>query len=199
MTYNPVTDFMALVRLTAGAASVAKMPGLDYVVAAMARANMFSLHVSQTAPIVNQESTVWLKPSLPSWVAEGVVYLWDGSGYAVATAELWGVLFGLVGREVFQSTAISSAVVGVNTTLFAIQRTNPVSTVISLPSVASKRGALKLVDWSINVVEHQITLEPNGADTIMQAADWQLFSTPDQMAGLTLYPSTDLDGWVIAP
>ena len=199
MTYNPVTDFMALIRLTAGVASVAKMPGLDYVVAAMARANMFSLHVSQTQPIVNQESTVWLKPSVPTWVAEGVVYLWNGAAYVPATAELWGVLFGLVGREVFQSTAISSAIVGVNTTLFAVQRTNPVSTIISLPSVASKRGPLKLVDWSINVVEHQITLEPNGADTIMQAADWNLFSTPDQMAGLTLYPSTDLDGWVIAP
>ena len=68
MSYNPATDFIALLRLTAGGVRSEQMPGLDYVVAALARIGLFSLSVGQTAPTVNQATTVWLQPrNLRGW------------------------------------------------------------------------------------------------------------------------------------
>ena len=77
MSYNPATDFIALLRLTGGGVRSERMPGLDYVVAALARIGLFSLSVGQTAPTVNQATTVWLQPSQPSWLAEGTFYIWN--------------------------------------------------------------------------------------------------------------------------
>lgn len=198
--YNPLTDFMALIRIVSGVASVERMPGLDFVLAAMARANMFTLWTGQTAPTVNQTTTVWLKPSSPSWVAEGVVYLWDAntSTYVLATPDLWDAVLNSFG--VFQSTAVNSAVIGANTSLFAVQRAAPTSTILALPTVGSRQGReLKIVDYSIGVVGHAITLTPAAGNTIMQLPQFTLFSTADQLAGITLHPSTDLNAWVIAP
>src|SRR5438046_213458 len=106
MSYNPLTDFLALIRNVGGVASIAQVPGLDYVVSAMARAGMIRLYAGQTAPVVNQSTTAWLKTALPSWTAEGVVFLWDTStqAYVTATPELWDVfLSGVAGTYVFQS------------------------------------------------------------------------------------------------
>lgn len=204
MAYNPLTDFLALIRNGSGGAAVCEIPGLDYVISAMARAGMFRLSVSQTAPIVNQPTTVWLKSSLPSWVAEGNVFLWNAAtlAYEPATPALWEALFvaSAAGANTFQSTAVAVGIVAVSTTLFAIQRTNPAATAIALPPVADFAArALQIVDWSIGVVNHAITLTPDGAETIMQLGAFGLFSTADQLAGVTLYPSIDLNGWVIAP
>lgn len=204
MAYNPLTDFLALIRNGSGGAAVCEIPGLDYIVSAMARAGMFRLSVSQTAPIVNQADTVWLKPSLPSWVAEGNVFLWNAStaAYEPATPALWEALFvaSAAGVSAFQSTAVAVGVVAVATTLFAIQRANPAATAIALPPVADFAArSLQVVDWSIGVVNHAITLTPDGTETIMQLPSWGLFSSAVQLAGITLYPSIDLNGWVIAP
>jgi hypothetical protein len=38
MSYNPATDFIGLLRLVGSAVRSERMPGLDYVVAALARA-----------------------------------------------------------------------------------------------------------------------------------------------------------------
>lgn len=202
MVYNPLTDFLGLIRNTGGQAALAEMPGLDYVVAALARAGFISLSVGQNPPLANQPTTVWLKPSLPSWVAEGIVYLWDtASGtYLPATPALWIALlvtpsFGTV----FQSVAGATGLVASATTLLAIQRAAPAATTITLPAVATRSRPLQLVDWSSGVVNHSIILLPAGAETIMRLGSFQLLSTVDQLAGVTLYPSTDLSGWVIAP
>ncbi len=156
MTYNPVTDFLALVRNGSGGASIAEVPGLDYIMAALARSGLFRLSVGQTAPIVNQASTVWLKTSLPSWVAEGTVFLWDGSTetYVPATPDLWAALLSPSTSNVFQSVAVSAGAVNAGTTLFAVQRANPTATALALPSVFVRPGkALRLVDWSIDVTD----------------------------------------------
>jgi hypothetical protein len=201
MSYAPTTDFIALLRQTAGGEAVARMPGLDYIVAALARAGLFSLSVGQTAPLVNQATTVWLKPSQPSWVAEGTVYLWNAAAgtYQVATATLWSVLLGLSGYS-FQSAATAAANIASVTSLLAVQRTAPAATALILPSVAVRgRRSLQIVDWSTGVAAHAITLTPAGTETIMQQPSWTLLSTAVQLAGVTLYPSPDLNGWVIAP
>jgi hypothetical protein len=91
MVYNPATDFLALWRNIAGQVSKVEMPGLDYVVAALARAGLFTLSVSATAPVANQNTTAWLQTAVPSNSAEGILHLWNPvtTAYAPATAALF--------------------------------------------------------------------------------------------------------------
>lgn len=199
MSYTVTTDFLALLRQTPGGERLASMPGLDYILSAMARAGMFTLSVGQTAPVVNQPTTVWLKPSIPSWVSEGTVLLWNPATlqYELATNALWGRLFN---ASSFQSIGAAAGTVFTGTTLLAIQRASPVATTLQLPSVASQGGRLlRIVDWSTAVAGHTITITPAGADTIMQQPTWKLLSTAVQLSGIALLPSSDLNGWVIAP
>jgi len=91
MVFNPATDFLALWRNVAGTVSKVEMPGLDYVVAALARAGIITLSVSATAPVVSQSTTAWLQAAVPSSSAEGALYLWDpiATAYAPASAALF--------------------------------------------------------------------------------------------------------------
>lgn len=91
MTYNPATDFLALWRNIAGQVSKVEMPGLDYVIAALARAGIISLTVANTAPVANQATTAWLKTAVPSNSAEGQFFLWDKitTQYLAATPALF--------------------------------------------------------------------------------------------------------------
>lgn len=91
MAYNPVTDFLGVWRNIAGQVSKVEMPGLDYVVAVLARAGIITLSVSATAPVVNQDTTAWLETAVPSYSAEGRLHLWDASvsAYALATPALF--------------------------------------------------------------------------------------------------------------
>lgn len=90
MSYNPAIDFLALWRNIAGTLSKVEMPGLDYVVAAFARAGLITLSVSATAPVVNQSTTAWLQAAVPSNSAEGALFLWNPitAAYVPATPAL---------------------------------------------------------------------------------------------------------------
>jgi hypothetical protein len=95
MAYSSLTDFLALVRSTAGGARVERMPGMDYVLAALARAGMFTLSVSATEPATDQATTAWLRPAEGgSWTAEGTLFLWNAgtAAYEPATPALWKAL-----------------------------------------------------------------------------------------------------------
>ena len=203
MSYNPATDFIALLRLTAGGVRSEQMPGLDYVVAALARAGMFALSVGQTAPTVNQATTVWLQPSQPSWLAEGVFYIWNPvtTRYEVATPALWRSIFA-PGASIFQSLILANNAIVAGTTLAAVQRVAPANTTVVLPTIAAQYLAQKdidIIDYSTGVVNHTITVTTPDGSAIMQKAQWQLLSTPDQLAGIKLRPSPDLNSWIIAP
>lgn len=203
MSYNPIADFIGLLRTTSGGVRSVRMPGLDYIVAALARMGLFTLSVGTTAPITNQATTVWFQPALQPWAAEGVVFLWNIGTlqYEPATPALWDVLFSVGGGAVFQSVTGANATINAATTLLAIQRAAPANTALALPAVASRaQRVLRIVDWSTGVAAHTITITPDGAsETIMRLPGFSLVSTPDQLAGVALYPSTDLNGWVIAP
>lgn len=94
MSYDPSTDFFALLRQTPGGVRTARVPGLDVAISALARAGFITLFVGQSPPTTNPTTTVWLKPAVPSWTAEGVVFLWDPelSAFAPATPFLWSEL-----------------------------------------------------------------------------------------------------------
>lgn len=91
MAYNPATDFFGLWRNNGANVSKLEMPGLDVVIAALARAGLFTLSVSATAPVANQSTTAWLKTAVPSSSAEGQLFLWDKvtTAYLAATAALF--------------------------------------------------------------------------------------------------------------
>lgn len=209
MSYNPTTDFLALLRNTGGGVRTEQMPGLDFVVAAMARMGFINLSVSPTAPTVNQATTVWFQPASPSWSAEGILYLWNAAlaVYQPATPALWQAYFlPLTSGYTFQSLNNTGLAITAGVTLAAVQRAAPAATTIILPNLAAQFTAarrLQIVDFSTGVTAHAITLTtPDGA-TIMgvngAAPGWQLLSTAAQLAGVMLQPSPELNSWVIAP
>lgn len=205
MSYSPVTDFLGLLRQTSRGVRSERTPGLDYVIAALARTGLFLLSVGQTAPTANQSATVWLRPSVPSWVAEGVVFLWNPATeqYEQATPALWTALLApTLSNYSFQSVIAASGTVLAGTTVLAVQRAAPAATALLLPTIAAQFATnrkLQIVDFSTAVANHVITLTtPDGA-TIMLGASFELFSTADQLAGVMLQPSPDLNAWVIAP
>lgn len=209
MSYDPTTDFFGLLRQVTSGVEAARMPGLDCIIFALSRAGMFRTYVGQTPPTSNQATTVWLKPSQPSWVAEGSVFLWDADAeaYALATPALWIALLTPATNAdatpyVFQSVSTGTGTVSPGVSLLAIQRTAPTATVLTLPSLAAQFATgrkLQIVDFSDSVTEHQIVIAtPDGAG-IMKNLTWTIYSNAVQLAGLMLQPSPDLNAWIIAP
>lgn len=201
MSYNPATDFMGLLRLVGSGVRSERMPGLDYVVAALARAGMFALSVGQTAPTVNQASTFWFQPAIPSWTAEGTLYIWNpvAGAYQQATPALWQAFLSTAG-SVFQSLVAANNTINAGVSLAAVQRAGPANTTVQLPTIAAQYLTQKdilLVDFSTGVANHDILLTtPDGA-TIMQQANWNLLSTAASLACVRLRPSPDLNSWVL--
>jgi hypothetical protein len=203
MSYNPVTDFIGLLRLVGSGVRSERMPGLDYVIAALARAGMFALSVGQTAPTVNQASTFWFQPAIPSWTAEGTLYIWNpvAAAYQQATPALWQSILSPSG-SVFQSLAAANNIINPGVSLAAIQRAAPAATAVQLPTIAAQFISQKdivLADFSTTVTNHTITLSTPDGSTIMQKATWQLISTPDYLQRARLRPSPDLNSWVLIP
>ena len=205
MSYAPTTDFLGLLRLTSNGVRSERVPGLDFAVSALARAGLINLSVSQTAPAVNQQTTAWFQPAVPTWTAEGVLYLWNllTARYEVATPALWAAFLApSATKYVFQSVNSGVGVALPGTTLLAVQRVGPATTSITLPNLAAQwlsGSKLQVVDFSTGVTSHVIALTTPDAATIMQKSSWALRSTADSLAGVMLQPSPDLNSWIIAP
>jgi hypothetical protein len=208
MSYNPLTDFVALLRSTGGGVRTEQMPGLDFVVVALSRAGFITLAVQATAPISNQAATAWFQPASPSWSAEGILYLWNPaiSAYQPATPALWEQYFlPLISGYAFQSINGTGQAVVAGTSLAAVQRAAPSTTAVTLPTLANQFASgkkLQIVDFSTAVTNHVITLsvpEIVSPPTVMGQATLQMLSTAVQLAGVMLQPSPDLNAWVVAP
>lgn len=91
MAFNPVTDRLGIWRATGPNVVKAELPALDLVISTLARAGVFALSVSATAPVANQSTTAWLQPVVPSWNGEGAFFLWDKvtTSYLPANAALF--------------------------------------------------------------------------------------------------------------
>lgn len=143
MAYNPVTDFLALLRQTTNGVRSERMPGLDYVVLALYRMGLVQLWVSPTAPTVNQTTTIWMKPASPSYTAEAQVYIWNTitAQYEAATPSLWstflaGPFIGLIPAPATVAPLMDgAAAVGVSTKYARQDHVHPTDT--SLAPIAS--------------------------------------------------------------
>jgi hypothetical protein len=91
MTYTPNTDFVALWRNQTGGAAKAEMPGIDFLIAALARAGLINVSFAATQPTTNQATTMWFRPANPTYIGEGVLYLWEVASlsYKAATPALF--------------------------------------------------------------------------------------------------------------
>lgn len=203
MSYNPTTDFLGLLRSTAGGVRITRMPGIDWLIEALSRLGFASVSVSLTAPTVNQQTTAWFQPSTPDWSAEGQLFLWNpvAAAYQPATPALWNVFFLPTGYA-FQSARLANNNITAGTSLLAVQRAAPAATALVMPNLAAQFNFgrdVSVIDFSTGVANHVITITTPDGTTIMQGASWQLLSTANQLAGIRLKPSPDLNAWIIAP
>lgn len=180
MAYNPITDFLGLVRLTSGGARVARIPGLDYVVQVMARMGMFTLVVGQIAPTTNQASTAWFQPALQSWLREGQLFLWNSvtAQYEPASTVLWAMLLAAVRPEIVQDVTVAGpTLIQIGATVVRVQNVGaPVA--LTIPLAATKQGAVLVSDWANHAGTNNIVVAatapdvfPNGATTWTIAGD----------------------------
>ncbi|WNV09948.1 hypothetical protein [Tardiphaga sp. 709] len=92
----------------------------------------------------------------------------------------------------------ANGAISAGTPAAVIQKAAPSASAFTLPSVTLQNGIpLTIVDWSTGVTAHTITLTPAGAETIMQAATFTVYSNSAQLGSVTLYPSTTLNGWYV--
>lgn len=173
MSYSPTVDLLALLRQTSRGTRTVRMPGLDYVIAAMARAGLFTLYIGQTAPVVNQSTTVWFLPAPSSWVAEGAVFLWNAATgqYEPATLALWSAQLtpGTVLQDV---TTAGPVTIGTTTTILRVLNVGAAVALV-LPPSANKFGGVLVVDWANLAGTNAIQISLSGGDTFPNGAALQ--------------------------
>lgn len=180
MSYNPLTDFLALLRQTGAGVRTERMPGLDYIIAALARAGQFAVVVGQTAPTSNQQTTVWLKPGGLSANAESVVYLFNtGTGvYEIATPALWAILIpGIVTQVTQDVNAAGPVAVLPSANVVRVLNVGAPVTLV-MPAANTKVGGVLISDWANLAGTNNITIQrtgldvfPNGATSLTIAGD----------------------------
>lgn len=178
MSYDPAIDFLALLRRTSGGMRSEQIPGLDYIMAALARAGMFALSIGSTAPTTNQDTTVWIVPASPSWSAEGTVFLWNGaaSAYEPATPALWSALFASATGGAIQEILLPGpANIQNNAGIVLVNQTISAPITLILPEASIKNGVVLVSDWKGDSGGNTITVQCSGADKLPGGAtSWQI-------------------------
>lgn len=183
MSYSPTIDFLALLRKTSGGVRTERMPGLDYIVSALARAGLISVWVGQSEPTSDQTTTAWFVPYAQSWAAEGELFLWnaDTSEYEPASPELWAALFASVApvaSEVVQDvTAPGPAAIQTAATVVRVNQVVSAPISLVMPLSSNKKGAVLISDWRGDAGTNNIIVNLSGADVFPSGrTDWTIAS-----------------------
>lgn len=172
MSYAATTDFIALLRQTSGGVRTERMPGLDYVMAAMFRAGIFSVAVGQVAPVANQSTTVWFKPApAGSWAAEGAVFLYNLSTleYEPANPILWSSLLlasAIPAALVQDVTAPGPANILVGAGIVRVNQVVGAPITLIMPPSAAKVGGVLVSDWKGDAGTNNILISLSGGDVL---------------------------------
>lgn len=181
MSYSPSTDFLALLRLVSGVTRMERMPGLDFLVPALARAGLFQLAVQATAPTVDQATTAWFKPAVPSWATEGTLFLWNAATgtYEIATPSLWAILISGSTTPLVVQDVTNAGPVAINsdTGIVRVQNVGAPVTLV-LPLSSTKIGSVLISDWANHAGANNITVQLSGGDVFPLGA-----VTPQIIAG----------------
>lgn len=175
MAYNPATDFLALLRQTGGGVRTERMPGLDYIMAALIRAGLITVQIGQTAPAANQTTTVWFSPALPSSAfAEGAVFLWNAATleYEPANPVLWSTLLlasALPPSAVQDITTAGPTLILAGAGVVRVQNVGA-AVVLTMPPAISKVGPVLISDWANAAGTNNIRVNLSGADVFPGAA-----------------------------
>lgn len=169
MSYTPAIDFLALLRQTGNGMRTERMPGLDYVVPALARAGLIILSVGQTAPVANQATTAWFKPAVPSWAAEGTLFLWDpvALAYSPATPLLWSLFLTLTAASVQITQDVTSpgpANVLTNAGVVRVNQLVSAPITLVMPLSSTKIGSVLITDWKGDAGANNITIQRTAPD-----------------------------------
>jgi len=181
MSYAPTTDFVSLLRLvSSGGVRVERMPGLDFVVIALARAGFFDLSVSDTAPTTSQTTTAWFRPAKPSWAAEGVLYLWDADSlsYQPATTMLWSELL-ITSKATTNTQMIKTpgpVTIGATIDHVLVNQTVSAPITLILPLASTKPNEVLVCDWKGDAgLGNTISIQTTGTDIFPGAiTTWQI-------------------------
>jgi hypothetical protein len=178
MAYDSTTDYLALLRLLPGGVRTERMPGLDYIVNALARAGMFQIAIGQTAPVINQSKTAWFKPAMPSWAFEGTLFLWNAVTveYEPATPALWAAIFSSASSQtvVQDVTSAGPVLVEVNAGIVRVQNVGAAVTLLMPPS-ATMLGPVLISDWANHAGSHNIQINLSGGDVLpLAATSWTI-------------------------
>jgi hypothetical protein len=171
MSYSPNTDFLALLRTTGGGSRFLRMPGLDYVVQAMARANMFTTWVGQTPPVVNVETTVWVKPAFPNaWAAEASIFIYNtvAGEFQPATPALWSAILGGGSTSQIVQTVTTPGPVNilVNANIVLVNQAVSAPITLIMPESAFKTGEVLVSDWKGDASANNITVQMSGTNKL---------------------------------
>lgn len=196
MAYNPATDFLGLLRSTGGGVRSARMPGLDFVIEAFIRAGFVSVSVGQTPPIVNQSSTVWFKPAVPSFNGEGQVNLFNptAGAYQPATPALWALLL-TVSTPAPHVTPLTNP--GPYTALLTDQ-VLLVKQAVGAPITinvdwSARTTPLRIVDGKGDAAAHPITITPAAGQTQLALLNFS-YVIDGNGGSITLTPLPDGTG-----
>lgn len=179
MSYASTTDFLALLRQTTGGLRSERMPGLDWLIAALVRAGMLNLSVSLSAPTTHQTITAWFKPASPSWTAEGALFLWNivTSEYEPATPALWSNLFVATasGSTTVQDvTTVGPVPIQGNASVVRVQNVGAPVT-LTMPLAATMAGPVLISDWANSAGTNPITINTTGGEVFPGGVTtWQI-------------------------
>jgi hypothetical protein len=197
MAYTTSTDLLALLRNTGNGERLTSMPGLDYVIVALARAGLINLVVSQAAPATGQATTVWFRPNVPSWAAEGVVFLWNGTTYVLATPALWNQVISASGAAALNYVTITAFGTGA----YAAQPADDVILLkagIGAPFTinvnwAARTKKLTVVDSGMGALANNISVTPSVGQTQMSVLNYT-YPIDSNGGSITLTPLPDGSG-----
>lgn len=203
MPYSPTADFLGLMRQQVDGVSLERMPGLDYVVAALARAGLIKVFIGQSAPMTNRPVTAWFKPALPSWTAEGTLFLWDANAgaYALATPLLWtSLLLAVAHLPPAPSTIVTHAMSPYtplsSDTYLSVDATGGAVEISLLQSVA-QTSELSIKDDTGSAPVHSITVRPHSGETVDNYTNLAPLILVSAYDGVRLRPR--INGYSIAP
>ena len=192
MSYNPATDFPGMLRLIGSSLRSERVPGLNFVIDALARANIFNISIGQTAPTVNQATTMWFQPAIPSWIAEGTVWLWNSVAgvYQVATPALWAafLLSNAQAAPARTITASGAFVMSTGDQSILLNRTLAVAaSSTTLPAGSAVGQIYNIEDYAGNFNAHPVTINYPAGQTGPEGSVEEILSVNKQCARFRYY------------